>query len=128
MCLLNGVIYNKKCILQRFEYILTVKCVCVMLLVYIGIEYVTRYTVLILLSCLSSLSMAAILIYEGQTNFKGFRENIHETMEFHIIFVVDVIINCLSIYFYFIFGKWLYHLSCCLCHSFIHSCCISLCI
>eukprot|EP01083_Nonionella_stella_P007620 21954_1 len=96
-----------------------------------GIEYVTRYSVLVLLSSLSSLAMAGVLIYEERYNFDGIFSSgsgMDDAMELHIILCIDMIINCITIYFYFVFGRWLYQATCCLCHAFVQRCCVSLCI
>merc|ERR1712129_454061 len=78
-----------------------------------GIEYLTRYTVLVLLTSMSSLMMIAVALLG---------------LEMHIAFALDVVINSTVIYFYFIFSKWCYHSVCCLCHSWIQSLCVKLCI
>merc|ERR1711933_323383 len=89
-----------------------------------GIEYVTRYTVLVLLSSMSSLAMVAVLM----SHLDAFDGDMVGAFGFHAVFVLDVIINCVVIYFYFIFSKRCYHSICCLCHSCIQSCCVKLCI
>ena len=81
--------------------------------IYLGIGFLTKYSVLMSWSILSSLSMI-IMITMLNINFV---HRFNDEIIIHIIWSVDCVINSLSIYLYFVFGGWIYDALCGLCHN-----------
>ena len=85
-----------------------------------GVEYATRYAVLLSIASLSSLLMIIMIIIERENLLNDF-----ERLTPNIIFAIDCAINSFSVYFYFVFGKWLYDILCGTCHIMVGCICFS---